>query len=278
MARAIVAAFAAVLHVVAPLTLALAPAAAAEPIVPAEYVQIQEGALPIILAAPHGGRLSLPGVPERQGKGLEPGPAGFMTGSDTNTDALARALSTAIEERTGRKPYMVVARFSRKYIDANRPVAIALEDAKARPVYDLYHRALARFCDEVRKTYGHGLLLDVHGQSAVRDTLLRGTIDGVSDARLVRRFGKRVHAGPESLAGLIAAQGIKISPVDESPEHQGFRGGHTVRTYGEHEGIGAVQLEFGSDFRTEDRIPPTAARVADALVDFARRYLSVTAR
>ncbi|MET0849893.1 MAG: hypothetical protein ABW020_02085, partial [Candidatus Rokuibacteriota bacterium] len=268
------------LRVAALLTLALAPApaAAGEPLVPAEYVLIQEGALPVILAAPHGGRLPLPGVPERQGKGIKPGPGGFTIGGDTNTDPLARALAAALEERTGRRPYLVVARFARKYVDANRAIETAIEDWKAKPVYDLYHRSLARFCDEVRKTYGHGLLLDIHGQAAVRDTVLRGTIDGVSDDGLVKRFGKRVHAGPESLAGLIVAHGIKMSPVDESPEHPAFRGGYTVKTYGEYAGIGAVQLEFGVDFLAKDRIAPTASRVADALVDFARRYLSVPAR
>ena len=276
MARPIAAALVRALHVAALLSLALARPAAAESLVAAEYVLVQEGSLPIILAAPHGGRLSLPGVSPRQG--LKPGPGGFVTGADTNTDTLAQALGAALEERTGRRPYLVVARVHRKYVDLNRPIDNAIEDWKVRPVYDLYHRSLARFCEEVRKAHGHGLLLDIHGQAAMRDTVVRGTIDGVTDYGLVKRFGRRVHDGPESLAGLLVAHGIKTGPVDTSPEPLSFRGGHTVKTYGEHDGIGAVQLEFGSDFRAEARIPPTAAKVADAVADFARRYLSVPSR
>jgi N-formylglutamate amidohydrolase len=277
-ARPLAAALVRALHVAALFSLALARLAAAEPLVAPEYVLVQEGSLPIILAAPHGGRLALPGVSERQGKGIKPGPSGFVAGADTNTDTLAQALAAALEERTGRKPYLVMARVHRKYVDMNRPIEIAIEDWKLRPVYDLYHRSLARFCEEVRKAHGHGLLLDIHGQAAVRDSVLRGTIDGVTDYELVKRFGRRVHTGPESLAGLLVAHGIKTSPVDTSPEPSNFRGGHTVKTYGEYDGIGAVQLEFGSDFRREDRIHPTAAQVADAVADFARRYLSVPSR
>lgn len=253
---------------------AAAPAAAADPpLVPADYVEIQEGNLPIIVSAPHGGRLELPGVPVREGKGIKPGPAGFDLEGDNNTDRLAHALVAALEERLGRKPYAVFARFERKYIDANRPAEIAVESRRARPVYDLYHSTLRRFCDEARRAHALAVLLDIHGQRQEADTVFRGTNDGFTDRALVKRFGDKAHAGPESLAGLLAAHGINIVPVDRRPENRGLRGGFTVYTYGQREGIGAMQLEFGHAFRTPDAIRPTAAKVADAVAEFARRYL-----
>ena len=172
----------------------------------------------------------------------------------------------------------MLARFKRQYVDANRPVETAVETRRAKPVYQLYHATLRRFCAEVRKAHGLGLLLDVHAQALARDTVFRGTNDGASDRALVKRFGERVHAGPESLGGLLVAHGVKVVPVDASPEHPSYRGGYTTYTYGRHDGIGATQLEFGPDFLAKDRIASTAAKVADAVADFARRYLLDRAR
>jgi hypothetical protein len=45
------------------------------------------GSLPIVLAAPHGGREALPGVAVRHGVGI----AQFVTTRDTRTDELAEA-------------------------------------------------------------------------------------------------------------------------------------------------------------------------------------------
>ncbi len=81
----------------------------------------------------------------------------------------------------------MAARFHRKYIDANRPPDIAYEDPRAKPVYDAYRDTLAGYCREVRKTYGRGLLLDVHGQGAMKDAVIRGTKDGKTVALLVQR-------------------------------------------------------------------------------------------
>src|SRR5947208_318345 len=83
-----------------------------------KYVVVQKGTLPIILSAPHGGTLALAKVPERKGG---EGVAQFVTVRDVNTDLLATKLAEAVSKQLPGKPYLVVAKFSRKYIDANRP-------------------------------------------------------------------------------------------------------------------------------------------------------------
>ena len=217
--------------------------------------------------------MPIPGVPERKGEGMKKGGAGFFAGRDENTELLAAAIAAAVEKRLGKKPFFVIAKAHRKYVDANRPLEIAVEHPRAREVYDAYRGRLAEFCDDVQKRFGHGLLIDVHGQGSARDTVFRGTHNGATDSLLAKMFGEKIHAGPQSVAGLLVARGINMKPTDTSPEASSFTGGHIVQTYGKHEGIGAVQFEFGMDFREKDAIKSSAEKVADGVADFAKLYL-----
>ena len=218
----------------------------------------QEGTLPIILSAPHGGQLAIPGGTLRRGEGMGGGGAGFVTVRDVNTDRLALALAAAIEARMGKKPYYVVAHFQRRYADPNRPPYIATEDAASRKVYDAYHQKLADACKAVKLTWGRGLLIDIHGQAAARDTIFRGTNDGRTTLLLTKHYGADATDGPNSLPGLLMARGFKVFPAASGVrENPSFSGGFIVQIYGSHEGYGidAMQLEFGADYtnRAKDR-------------------------
>lgn len=259
--------------VLAPLLSRAVLAEGAAKFVPTDFISVQKGDLPIIFSAPHGGTMAIPGVPERKGDGMKKGGAGFFAGRDENTELLAPAIARAIEKRLGKKPYFVIAKMHRKYVDANRPPEIAVEHPRAREVYDAYRGQLAAFCDDVQKRFGRGLLLDIHGQGSAKDIVFRGTQNGATDANLAKLLGDKIHAGPQSLAGLLVAHGIQMKPTDTSPETGGFTGGDIVRVSGRQEGIGAVQCEFGADFRAKDAIPAVAEKFADAVVDFAKLYL-----
>lgn len=239
------------------------------------WIAMQEGRLPIILSAPHGGQSELPEVPPRTGKGLAKGPKGFVTSRDFGTQELTLALVATLEARMGAKPYYVAARFHRRFVDANRPAAIAYEHAGAKPAYDAYHHTLDRYCREVRARFGRGLLLDIHGQSTAKDTVFRGTQNGRTVALLVKRFGEKAQNGPESFFGLLAARGFKVVTEENGRERAGFTGGYIVSHYGGQgaTGIDALQLEFGGDYRARDKIEVTAGKLADAILAFATLYL-----
>ena len=239
------------------------------------FVAIQEGKAPIILSAPHGGNDVIPEVPERKGESLERGPGKFVTARDTGTEELAYLVAQAVEKKMGRKPYFVVAKFHRKYIDPNRPAELSYEGPKAKPVYDLYHDTLAKFCKEVQKEHGRGLLLDIHGQGTSKDTVYRGTQNGLTVKLLRERFGETAHVGPDSFVGLLAKQGWKGVPSDNSKETAGFTGGHIVRSYGSQTGYGidAIQLEFGSDYRNAANRAETAKKLAEVIDQFSNLYL-----
>jgi N-formylglutamate amidohydrolase len=262
-----------------PAFLALA-AAAADPPKAADLVLIQEGTLPVIVSAPHGGRLPIPGVPERAGFDVPE----FATVRDAGTDLLAERLAAELGKTLGGRPWLVVARFDRKYLDANRPPGRAYEDERAGPVYDAYHAALAAACKAVKEEHGAGLLLDIHGQGTYPRAVVRGTRDGKTVTLLRDRHGWAAVAGRNSVLGRLERAGYEvIPPADagaDAREDRLYAGGYTVATYGSHTGYGidAVQLEFGTRLRSPAAVPTTAADLADAVAAFHDAYLKAPAK
>lgn len=242
------------------------------------FVHVEVGDLPIIISAPHGGRLDVPDVEPRRGEGLKPGASGYVVSRDTGTEELAAEVAKAIAKRFQRKPHLVVARSHRKFVDMNRPAQIAYEDPDVKPVYDAYHAALTSACSAVQKKFHKGLLLDLHGQGEAKDTVYRGTQDGKTVTLLRERFGEAAQTGEHSLFGQLKHHGWKVYPDPlDGKEQAGFRGGYIVQTYGSHQvfGIDAMQLEFGADYRNKEGRPKTASTLAAALADYAARYLDL---
>ncbi len=243
-----------------------------------QMVVVNEGQLPIIISAPHGGLFQIPNVEARQGKGMETGPKGFFIGRDGGTEELANDIVKAIETKFGRRPYSVISSVDRKYLDPNRPADIAYEDADAKPVYDRYHEALTEQCQSILNKFRGGLLLDIHGQGSKSDTVFRGTNNGKTVSRLREKFGELAHIGEKSMFGLMKTQGWTVFPDPYNGREQpGFTGGFIVRTYGSHQamGIDAMQLEFGAEYRTKGNRKKIAEQLANAIEEYATLYLNV---
>jgi len=233
---------------------------------------VSSGGLPIILSAPHGGGQPIPELGERRGEGV----GQFKTRRDHHTDTLAERIAAGLEARLGEKPFVVIARFERKYLDVNRPPGAAYESSAAQPYYDAYHRALAAACRRVREIWGRGLLLDIHGQGAEVETIYRGTVNGRTVRLLIERFGPAALSGSKSIFGYLEHKGYRVSPAAASREKElRYVGGYIVQTYGSHRGtaIDAMQLEFGTLLRRQHNLNGLAADVAEAIAVFARHYL-----
>jgi glutamine amidotransferase-like uncharacterized protein/N-formylglutamate amidohydrolase len=252
--------------------------AQAEPDATVELVETQNGGLPIILSAPHDGSLDIPSVKPRTGKGLEAKPGGFVTARDTGTAPLAQLVSQAIEKRFGQKPYLVINRAHRKFMDPNRPAEEAYEEKAAQEVYETYHKFLNRACEEVRKNYKSGLLLDIHGQGSRRNTVFRGTQNGLTVQLLRNRFGEGAHSGETSFLAMLDSRKFIVYPNPfDGKEQAGFTGGFIVKNYGSHTtyAIDAIQLEFGGLYRTADNRENAATVIADAVAEYASLYLKL---
>lgn len=235
---------------------------------PEDKVIAKQGSMPVILTVPHDGTETLGGMSPRS-KGV--------TVRDIGTQDLAERTADLIEKQTGTRPYLVVAKFSRRYLDANRAEKDAMESADALPAYRAYHNHIARFVAEVLQRFPNGaLLIDVHGQSSDPNTIFRGTRNGLTVSSLIRKYGNAAIQGQDSIIGVLQKRGYQVFPTTQAEsltEDKRFAGGYTVLTYGSNatDGIDAIQIEFGRRSRENPRL---AEDFTDAILVFARKFLA----
>lgn len=248
---------------------------AAEIAKPEDFVTVQKGTLPIIVSAPHGGRKKVPDVPERIGKGV----ANFHIDRDENTAELTEKFIAELEDALKGKPWVVIARFDRKYLDVNRSAEQGYENEKAKPYYDAYHNPLAEACKAVKKKFGRGILLDIHCNGVHPNAICRGTRNLKTVTLLKERDGMAAIRGKDSILGRMEKLGYTVIPAatdsDKAKEDPRFAGEYIVSNYGSHTAyaIDAIQLEFGTNLRTKDKYATTAKDLAAAVSVFYETYL-----
>jgi len=249
---------------VAALIVALGIAAPAAAYDADALVSASKGDLPLILTAPHDGTETV---------GLVASRTSGATVRDLGTGELAQRSADHIERKIGKRPYLVIARFSRKYVDANRPPEEAVDSEAAMPAYRAYHDRVQGYIAEIRKRFPEGaLLIDVHGQGQEANVIFRGTRNGLTAKSLMARSGPEALLGPKSLVGELAARGYRVNPAPDGStleEDRRFNGGFTVFRYGSQrpDGVDAIQLEFGSAYRAQSKL---AEDLADSFVAFMR--------
>jgi N-formylglutamate amidohydrolase len=173
-------------------------------------------------------------------------------------------------------PFIVYGKIHRKYCDLNRPSETAFEDERMRPYHALYHSTVNKFKTQIRNLSERCLLVDVHGQSVMNDHILRGTSNRRTVERLLKEVGEKAILGPNGVLGHLALNGHKSFPDDYTEkEHPEFNGGWTVRHYGSHQpdGIDALQIEIGLNFRKEDVRKGFADALRDAVLAYHARYI-----
>lgn len=252
---------------------------------PEEFIFAQRGTLPIILTAPHGGQLRIPGVRSRQEECNKSHYDYVLCGRDEYTEEITTRLMNRLEELLGRKPHAVIAKFHREFIDANRRQSNAFISPEAKPYYNAYHNRIRAFVDEVRMKYSdRGVLLDIHGCCRQPrgledpDSIYRGTGEGVSVTRLLRQHGLKALTGPRSIFGKLKDAGYSVVPALTEPANAEriLQGGYTVYAYGSHtsNGIDTIQVELGWNLRKD---PSRRERLVDdlahAIAVFYKEYV-----
>jgi N-formylglutamate amidohydrolase len=233
---------------------AAAPSTAAEP-APGQslfgtdrYIEYRVGDLPIVITAPHGGRLKPDAIPTRTSGTL---------GGDLNTQELAFALADAFFARTGHRLHVIASHLQRAKLDPNREIK---EAAGGHPLaeraWSEYHAAIERALNAAVARHGFAFLVDLHGHAHPIDRLELGYAldakqlqppDAAFDAAgliavstlsdLHARLGGSAAAllrGPGSLGDLFAARGLRATPSPREPQPGDgpfFSGGYTVRRH-----------------------------------------------
>jgi N-formylglutamate amidohydrolase len=240
------------------------------------FVSRHRGALPVVLACPHDGSKAPPHVPERSGSAL-PASCDFTKTRDLNTRAITTGVAQRLLDLCGESPYVVIAEFDRKRIDANRAPACAYEVEAAQPFFHEYHQTLRGFVDGVRaESGGPGLLFDIHGTAGIASDpadLYLGTEEGDSIARLLE-IDPHAMSRRRSLSGLLTAAGYAVK-LNAAP----LGGGYTIVTYGTShvDGIDAIQVEIAAPIRkSAQRRAALIEHLAYAIRTLVDRYASVT--
>ncbi len=255
---------------------------------PTGYIEYWPGELPIVLSAPHGGRLAPRELPNRAlGRIMR----------DAWTVELALEMREAMLRKFGKAPHLVVCHLARVKLDANREIKEAAQGSPmAEKAWHEYHGFLRDAEKAVLAAHPHGLYLDIHGHSHEKQRIELGYLLGkdeiqwpaqklnapavaarssirLLDGRSPEDFATLLR-GPSSLGGLLEQRGIPCVPSPSAQIASGdlyFNGGYDTETHGskDGEGLDAIQLEVPRQFR---ETPDARARLARALADALEPY------
>jgi hypothetical protein len=209
----------------------------------------------------------------------------FKNGRDTGSAAVTELVAQRVLDMTALSPYVVIAQFHRKFIDANRSRRCAFTDGDGAAFYDEYHGRIDGYVNQIlQQNGGPGFLFDIHGtrgdDNDPADVFL-GTKNGRT---LLPGFERRAIFMQHGLHGLLTwvrrpplrpGQRVlryRVSPPDEATtEIARLNGGFTVEHYGAR--INSIQLELVRSLRTDAQMREAFAEdLAAALVNFVRRH------
>lgn len=265
-----------------------------------KYVEYRQGDCPVILTVPHGGTIAESKFTIRNASNCkDPDLANDL---DYNTKELACLIYDSFYKQTGQHPYMVISLLKRDYIDANRKKSYAIPsgDENLDKIYEYYHSCINQAASEISSTYGHGLLIDIHGQShsnyielgyllsysellKTDNALDNGDFaSGSSILHLAQsNKGKFTFAdllrGRHSLGAVLNENGLDCcpSPLITAPGSSNyFNGGYTTKTYGSLNGgtIDAIQMEFRYSYReTQAELERVSAATAKSIKEFTEQ-------
>jgi hypothetical protein len=227
-----------------------------------KYIEYIPGNMPLIISVPHGGYI--------QPREIEDRDCGWNH-SDTKCIELAEMIKDSIFAMTGKYPFIIINNLKRTKLDPNREEFEATcGDSISLPYYNEYHGYIDLAKGLVKKEFGQGLYIDLHGHNHKMprleigyilnntdldkpDSILNDTtyinqssikhlakISGINFSQLVR--------GKQSLGALFERRGYPTVPSDKqsSPGKEDFfQGGYDTEIHGSGYGgtIDAIQVE-----------------------------------
>jgi hypothetical protein len=265
-----------------------------------QYIEYIAGNTPYIVSAPHGGNLTPSEIPDR-------------TSGETVTDSyvkeLSRAIGTAIFNREGRYPHIILCHLRRTKLDANREIRDAFESGNpfALQAWKEFQSFIDTAKQSVIQRFGKGFYVDIHGHGheiqrlelgyllsanslALSDNTLNGSsfYMNASSIRTMVPISKLAFAqllrGPQSLGSYFESRGFPSVPSQNQPSPGTapyFSGGYNTQRHGSYGGgpISGVQIEcnFTGVRDTEESWTRFAAAFAEVINLYTSAHMFVTA-
>lgn len=210
-----------------------------------QFTEYVPGDLPLVISAPHGGKLKPGSVPDRT--------YGVRT-EDSNTQDLARRIAAEVKKVTGKQMPLIISHLHRSKLDPNREIKEAAQgNQTAEKIWAEYHAFVEEALKAAVSRHQRAFFIDLHGQSHpdVRVELgyLHSAADYAKPAEVVNAsafikegslalitrlnpdltYTALLH-GPESLGALLEERGSKATPSPRMPvpSEPYFRGGYTT--------------------------------------------------
>ena len=287
-------------------------------------VEYRTGNIPIIISAPHGsttkgGTVNEKSLVERkESNRKDPNcSCSFSKNQDAYTMTLARLIDAAIYEKTGKYPYLILAKQHRAYIDLNRHKQCAIPYVSGayavanEIVYDAYHERLTMASTDVENKFGVGILLDIHGHGHTvqqveigyllsKEQLTKTDDELMADEKCAQKSSiyslslknknnlsfVELLRGEFSFGDYLKKAGLACVPrsgkLNPASSETYFSGGYISKSQGssaEYGGtVDAIQLEFGSTVRNDEAKRAAAAKsVATAVIEYVKKHYNTTA-
>jgi hypothetical protein len=144
----------------------------------------RNGEIPILILSIHGGQKHLNCPPREQHTSIPK----FVKSNDLYTSDIAKSVFKHMSS-LGHKPYLLVNKIHRKYVDLNRMVTDACSPCclECKTHYYSFHSKLSNIVTHMLKTYNKCLIFDVHGNKHSENMLQLGyhiTLDNLKRNRL----------------------------------------------------------------------------------------------
>ena len=253
-----------------------------------QYVEYIPGDLPLVVAAPHGGRETPADIPDR---------TNGVVDMDTNSQELARTFAEVVRTKTGHHMHLIISRLHRKKLDPNREAAEAAQGSViAEKAWKEYHDFIDQACAAAVKQYGVCFFIDLHGQShpdvrvelgylhsasalaASDEELNKSAFIAKGSYQLIAAKSDLTYAqlirGPASLGALLEKRGFPSTPSPRmpTPTEPFFSGGYTVvRHCDAKKNVTGLQIETNKTRLRDTK--ENRQKFAEVLVDTLQEYL-----
>lgn len=262
-----------------------------------KYIEVLPGNIPLVISIPHGGYLLPDEIPERPCTNC-------AKHQDIFTIEIGLSIRNYIFQKTGLYPYVIINNLHRTRLDPNRNISEAADGNKnAELAWTSFQSAIDSANAEVKKKFGKGLYIDLHGhrhelrrtelgyllsseELQMDDDLLNSeafieysSIRNLITSNKYKRSYADLVRGKFSFGSLLEAKGYPCVPSPAHPfpkmDEPYFSGGYNTTRHGSSTGgtIDGIQIELDEPTRSDsNKREQLAGDLSVVLLEFLKIY------